>query len=144
MSKHRVLWRILQDNIACWFGEPVWIKRYAWCVTGSHRTYRSGDKFLVCTSCRWSTRLCKKIQTNPPKHLIANGFVIGHIPWYPKVHYPTNYLPNKLHLRVEYGHGIQTLNESDIEFSYVFLSVHYKYVFGFTGGMKRNLGEISQ
>jgi hypothetical protein len=71
--------------------------------------------------------------------LIANGFVIGHIPWYPKVHYPTNYLPNKLHLRVEYGHGIQTLNESDIEFSYVFLSVHYKYVFGFTGGYEKEL-----
>ena len=111
----------------------------------SPRTYRSGDKFLVCTSCRWSTRLCKKTRTNPPKHSIANGFVIGHIPRYPKVHYPANHLPDKLNLRVEYGHGIQTVNESDIEFSDVFcaafnsLSGRYKYVFGFTGGYEKEL-----
>ena len=77
--------------------------------------------------------------------MIANGFVIGHIPRYPKVHYPTNHLPDKLNLRVEYGHGIQTVNESDIEFSDVFcaafnsLSGCYKYAFGFTGGYEKEL-----
>ena len=85
----------------------------------SPRACRVGDDFHVCTSCRWSTRLCKKTRINPPKHSIANGFVIGHIPWHPKVHYPNNHLPGQL-LREDYPNGIQTVNKTDIKFSDVF------------------------
>ena len=110
----------------------------------SPRACRVGDDFHVCTSCRWSTRLCKKTRINPPKHSIANGFVIGHIPRHPKVHYPNNHLPGQL-LREDYPNGIQTVNETDIKFSDVFcaafnsLSCRYKYVFGFTGGYEKEL-----
>jgi hypothetical protein len=86
----------------------------------------------------------QKEQTNPPKQSIANGFVIGHISQYPKVHSLKNHLPDE-ELRANYPDGVQTVNESDIEYSDVFcaafnsLSGCYKYVFAFTGGFKKEL-----
>ena len=107
-------------------------------------TNRVGGAFVVCTTCWWITRLCKKNRnrTNPPKHSIASWFVISHIPLYPKVHYPKNHLPHE-ELRANYPDGVQTVNELDIKYSDVFcaafnsLSVCYKYVFGFTGGFQK-------
>ena len=60
------------------------------------------------------------------------------------IHYPNNYLLGQL-LREDYPNGIQTVNQTDIKFSDVFcaafnsLSGLYKYVFGFTGGYKKEL-----
>ena len=47
----------------------------------SPRSYRVNDCFETCSSCYTSMKPCKTKGTRtPPKHAIANGFVIGHIP----------------------------------------------------------------
>jgi hypothetical protein len=105
----------------------------------SPRANRVGDAFGVCTSCWQSTRLCKKNITIPLKHSIANGFVmIGHIPWYPKVHYPKNDLSN-IEIRANYPDGVQT---------FVLHSTAYQAVIntclGLLWGLKRSFVKITR
>ena len=46
----------------------------------SPRARRRGDKFDCCLSCFNSMRASNVESDSPPKHAIANGFVIGTIP----------------------------------------------------------------
>ena len=46
------------------------------------RSYRDGENYECCSSC-YSILMPSKAKdagTKPPKHAIANGFAIGHIP----------------------------------------------------------------
>ena len=47
----------------------------------SPRSYRDGDTFECCSACFSSLKPSQaKDNKKPPKHAIANGFAIGHIP----------------------------------------------------------------
>ena len=91
MSKERILLNQVRISVKSYeehYGEELnttVVKQYEVAdlpgLLLSPRSYREDDNFETCSSCFESMKPSKAQDSKkPPKHAIANGFVIGHIP----------------------------------------------------------------
>ncbi|KAL7493250.1 hypothetical protein ACHAWT_002306 [Skeletonema menzelii] len=96
----------------------------------SPRSYRDGDNFECCSTCFASTKQSVANKSDkPPKHAIANGFAIGH-------------LPSVLFIKGEDEPRVVDLHEgklSDLMCAAISTQRSLGYVFAFTGGAHQSV-----
>jgi len=145
MTKERILLnqkRLSVKTYEEFYGEelnPILVDQYSIDdmpgILLSPRSYRDGDTFEACSECFDSLKpyMAKK-NKKPPKHAIANGFAIGHIPSVLMI--PGEDGPRRINLKDG--------DISEIMCAAVARQRPYGFIFAFTGGSHQSvMGQFS-
>ncbi len=102
----------------------------------SPQSFRDGYSFECCSSCydRLMPSKIKDTGTKPPKHAIANGFAIGHIP-------SILFIDGKTDPRQT---GLENKHISDIMCTAIARQQRYRFIFAFMGSAHQSMmGQFS-